>query len=82
MYVMLVLINLITLPGPSEITVFHPDVFKVIDGPRTECIKSEWYDLLHPNLSLVTVRDRQAHAARRRQWKYGFSVKGEHDKAR
>lgn len=27
--------------GPSEITVYHPDVFMAIDGPRTECIKSE-----------------------------------------
>lgn len=64
-------------PGPSEITVFHPDVFTAIDGPGTECIKSEWYDLLHPNLSLVTARHKPAHTARRRQWKYGLNSKGE-----
>lgn len=27
--------------GPSEITVYHPEVFMAIDGPRSECIKSE-----------------------------------------
>ncbi|RJE19066.1 Cytochrome p450 [Aspergillus sclerotialis] len=66
---------MLTFPGPSEITVFHPDVFAVIDGPRTECIKSDWYDLLHPNMSLVTVRDKRIHTARRRQWKYGLNAK-------
>lgn len=34
--------------GPSEITVFHPDVFAATDGPETECSKAEWYDLLIP----------------------------------
>lgn len=27
--------------GPSEVAVFHPDVFMATDGPRSECIKSE-----------------------------------------
>lgn len=67
---------LINNPGPSEITVFHPDVFGAIDGPKTECIKSEWYDILHPNLSLVTSRDKFSHQTRRRQWNRGFSTKG------
>ena len=48
----------------------------VIDGPRTECIKSEWYDILHPNLSLVTARAKENHQTRRRQWNRGFSTKG------
>jgi hypothetical protein len=61
--------------GPSELTIFHPDVFMAIDGPRSECIKGEWYDLLHPNLSLVTSRVKHLHAARRRQWNKGFNAK-------
>ncbi|KAB8269091.1 benzoate 4-monooxygenase cytochrome P450 [Aspergillus minisclerotigenes] len=59
--------------GPSEITVYHPDVFMAIDGPQSNCIKAEWYDLLYPKLALVNARDKNTHAARRRQWNRGFS---------
>ncbi|XDG10330.1 hypothetical protein ABKA04_009945 [Annulohypoxylon sp. FPYF3050] len=61
--------------GPAEITVFHPDVFSVTDGPRSECIKSEWYDLLYPFLSLVSARDKSIHAGRRREWTRCFTSK-------
>ncbi|KAL5042261.1 hypothetical protein BDW71DRAFT_200739 [Aspergillus fruticulosus] len=60
--------------GPSEITVFHPQVFKAIDGPNTKCSKAEWYDLLHPfTKSLVTTRAKDTHGSRRRLWKQGFT---------
>lgn len=62
--------------GPSEVTVFHPDVFEAIDGLRSDCIKSEWYDILYPNLSLVTARVKETHRLRRAEWKRGFSAKG------
>ncbi|KXH40889.1 cytochrome P450 [Colletotrichum simmondsii] len=62
--------------GPSEITVFHPGVFMAVDGPRSECIKSEWYDILHPDRALVTTRIKPIHAARRREWNRGFSAQG------
>ncbi|KAI1406792.1 cytochrome P450 [Hypoxylon sp. FL1857] len=59
--------------GPAELTVFHPDVFLAIDGPGTECIKGEWYDILYPSMqSIVTCRDKEAHAVRRRQWNRAF----------
>ncbi|KAI1442274.1 cytochrome P450 [Annulohypoxylon stygium] len=61
--------------GPSEVAVFHPDVFMATDGPRSECIKSEWYDLLLPDLALNTARDKILHAGRRRQWNSGFTSK-------
>ncbi|KAF6811049.1 cytochrome p450 [Colletotrichum sojae] len=60
--------------GPSEITVFHPGVFMGVDGPRSECIKAEWYDILHPDRALVTTRVKPIHAARRREWNRGFSA--------
>ncbi|OLN85286.1 Tryprostatin B 6-hydroxylase 2 [Colletotrichum chlorophyti] len=60
--------------GPSEITVFHPGVFMAVDGPRSECIKAEWYDILHPDRALVTTRAKPIHAARRREWNRGFSA--------
>lgn len=62
--------------GPSEVTVFHPDVFMAIDGPRSECGKAEWYDLLHPSIALVTARKKDIHASRRKEWNQGFTTKG------
>ncbi|KAJ5936752.1 benzoate 4-monooxygenase cytochrome P450 [Penicillium verhagenii] len=62
--------------GPSELTVYHPDVFVAIDGPSAKCGKAEWYDLLHPNKSLATVRSKEDHAKRRRQWNKGFTPAG------
>lgn len=48
-----------------------------IDGPRSECIKGEMYDLLESvgSKSLVTMRDKHVHAARRRDWSAGFTSK-------
>lgn len=34
-------IPLTILKGPSEITIFRPEVFMAIDGPHTECAKAE-----------------------------------------
>ncbi|KAK4185891.1 cytochrome P450 [Podospora australis] len=59
--------------GPQEITVFHPDVFLATDGPKTECGKSDWYDLLFPESSLLTTRNRAVHDERRKDWKTCFS---------
>ncbi|RAL06171.1 cytochrome P450 [Aspergillus ibericus CBS 121593] len=61
--------------GPNELTIFHPDIFMAIDGPKSTCVKAEWYDLLYPKLSLVTSRVKETHAARRRQWNRGFTSK-------
>lgn len=62
-------------PGPAEVTVFTPDAYIVTDGPHSQCIKSEFYDLLqgigYP--SLVNTRDRGTHTIRRREWRPGFS---------
>ncbi|KAH8595452.1 cytochrome P450 [Bisporella sp. PMI_857] len=60
--------------GPSEITCFHPDVFFALDGPRSESVKTDWYDILHPSNSLVTVRDNSVHAVLRRKWNRGFTA--------
>ncbi|GKT57817.1 cytochrome P450 [Colletotrichum tofieldiae] len=49
-------------------------VFMAVDGPRSECIKAEWYDILHPDRALVTTRIKPIHAARRREWNRGFSA--------
>lgn len=67
----------LTLPsGPSEVTIYHPDVYTAVDGPQGNCVKSEWYDLLNPKQSLVTARVKEVHGSRRRQWNRGFSSQG------
>lgn len=48
-----------------------------VDGPRSECAKAEWYDIIHPSMSLVTTRYKPLHAARRREWNSGFTTKGQ-----
>ncbi len=42
--------------GPSEITVFEPEIFNVMSGPGTTCIKSPWYDMLHPLIGSNSIR--------------------------
>ncbi|ROV92800.1 hypothetical protein VMCG_09091 [Cytospora schulzeri] len=63
--------------GPAEVTIFTPDVFMKTDGPGNKCVKSEFYDLLeginYP--ALVNTRVGEIHAARRREWRPGFSAK-------
>lgn len=62
--------------GPSEITVFLPDAFKIIDGRNSVCTKAEWYDLLHPQQALVAARDKTAHHERRKDWLHAFTSQG------
>ena len=54
--------------GPSEITVFDPEVFQAIGGPGTTCIKSAWYDMLWPLIALNSIRERHGYALRRKLW--------------
>ncbi|KAH9905674.1 cytochrome P450 [Xylariomycetidae sp. FL2044] len=60
--------------GPGEITVFHPAIWKAVDGPGARCVKSEWYDIMYPGKNLVTARDKTVHTARRREWNRGFTA--------
>jgi hypothetical protein len=62
--------------GPSEITIFRPDVLAAVDGPGNHCTKSAWYDALHPESLTNAARDKRAHALRRRMWDYAFTTKG------
>lgn len=68
--------------GPAELTVFHPAVFAAIDGPKTDCVKGEWYDIFYPDMqSIVTCRDKAEHTAHRREWSKAFLSDGKwHEK--
>ncbi|RWA07192.1 hypothetical protein EKO27_g7914 [Xylaria grammica] len=59
--------------GPAEVTVFMPEAHEAVGGRRSECIKSEFYDLLWPEKALFAARDKGVHAKRRKVWQYGFS---------
>ena len=62
--------------GPSELTVFEPEVFTVIGGPGTKCTKSAWYDMLWPLIALNSIREKEGYAPRRRLWDESFKPKG------
>jgi hypothetical protein len=63
--------------GPSEITVFNPDVLAAIDGPGNHCNKAVFYDALQPERLMNTERDKRLHAQRRRMWDQAFTAQGE-----
>ena len=60
--------------GPGEITVFHPDVLALLDGPGNKCSKSVWYDFLLLRVGVTTIRDRSFHDQRRRVWNQAVST--------
>ncbi|KAL3457963.1 cytochrome P450 [Aspergillus heterothallicus] len=59
--------------GPNDISVSDADVVRVALGPNAVCTKAPWYSFEYPGCSLVSVRDRAAHARRRRIWSPAFS---------
>ncbi|KAJ0422245.1 cytochrome P450 [Aspergillus carlsbadensis] len=61
--------------GPNDISVSDPDVVQVALGAGAVCNKAPWYAFEYPGCSLVSVRDREAHARRRRIWSPAFSDK-------
>ncbi|KAH8585895.1 hypothetical protein B0O99DRAFT_602938 [Bisporella sp. PMI_857] len=76
------------LSGPTEVTVFLPEAHEAVDGRQSDCIESEFYDLLGPDLlwseqGLFAARNKAVHAKRRKDWQYGFSPSGvEHHEAK
>ncbi|KUI57709.1 Tryprostatin B 6-hydroxylase [Cytospora mali] len=65
--------------GPGELTVFHPEVFDVIGGTGTTCIKAPWYDMLYPMVAINSVREKAGYAPRRRVWNTALSTRAVHD---
>ena len=61
--------------GPEELTIFHPEVLRAVDGPGNACTKAVWYDLLLPELAVNTTRSKPEHDKRRRIWDHGFTSK-------
>ncbi|GAB7355616.1 hypothetical protein MBLNU459_g6340t1 [Dothideomycetes sp. NU459] len=61
--------------GPHELSITDPDATQPIHGAQSGCVKSVWYDHLHPSSALLFFRDRATHDRRRRIWSPGFSDK-------
>ena len=64
------------LQGPTEVTIFTPEVKWAVDGPANQCNKAVWYDILLPLIALNTSRSKKEHDQRRRTWDHAFTLKG------
>jgi hypothetical protein len=67
---------LISYIGPSELTIYEPEIFNVVAGPGTTCIKSPWYDMLYPLIALNSIRQKDGYAPRRKLWDDAFKSRG------
>lgn len=65
--------------SPSAVSVVHPAAVKLIHSSDSDFSKGEFYDLMLPYTSLHTLRDKTAHAARRRVWSAAFGDKALRD---
>ncbi|KAI0013532.1 cytochrome P450 [Xylariaceae sp. FL0662B] len=63
--------------GPQELTIVDPDVWKSIGGPGTTCIRSPWYDLMFPYMSLASFRTKDGYSLRRKRWDEAFGFSGD-----
>lgn len=61
--------------GPTEVTVFKPEVKWAVDGPHNNCTKAVWYDILLPLVALNTNRSKSQHDQRRRAWDQAITMK-------
>lgn len=59
--------------GSSDLSISCPKAVEAIYGPKSKCLKGDWYDLTHPAISMQTTRIHEEHADRRRVWSAAFS---------
>lgn len=67
---------LLTLSGPSELSISDPDAVQAIYSTQSPTYKGPWYTLLEPRTPLFMARDKTEHARRRKIWDQGFTTKG------
>lgn len=68
--------QLLTLSGPSELSISDPDAVQAIYSTQSPTYKGPWYTLLEPRTPLFMARDKTEHARRRKIWDQGFTTKG------
>lgn len=57
-------------------TLYGPEAYHALHGIDSVYTKAAYYDVLHPMISLDSVRDPKVHAHRRRVWDRAFNIKG------
>ena len=62
--------------GPNEVTIFTPDAIDEVYGVKTKCIKASWWEMMWPEVSMITTRSKEGHALGRKAWERGFSLSG------
>ncbi|KAH8594186.1 cytochrome P450 [Bisporella sp. PMI_857] len=61
--------------GPNEISIFTPEAVTIVYGPKSRCIRSDFYDMTKPLTSVVACRSLSDHSVQRKYWDMGFSSK-------
>ncbi|GJN69309.1 hypothetical protein PLICBS_003357 [Purpureocillium lilacinum] len=61
--------------GPSELSISDPRAVDLIHSNQSRCYKGPWYNILWPTRPLNALRDRTAHAKRRRAWDKGMALR-------
>ncbi|RYO94255.1 hypothetical protein DL766_002235 [Monosporascus sp. MC13-8B] len=62
--------------GPNELSINDPKALHAIHSTSSGCTKGPWYTLLHPCMSLNTIRNHEYHAQRRKAWDHAFTLRG------
>ena len=65
--------------GSNTLSITNPKAVQAIYGHASKCRRAAWYDLTKPMISLQTIRQREAHDARRRIWSTAFGDKALRD---
>lgn len=63
--------------GPNELSIFTPQAYNVLHGSQSKCTKAAWYDVLKPNHTMHSTRDKAVHVRQKRVWDQAFSQKGQ-----
>ena len=61
--------------GSNTLSITDPKAVQAVYGHASKCRRAAWYDLTKPIISLQTIRQREAHDARRRIWSTAFGDK-------
>ena len=62
--------------GPNEVTIFTPNAINGVYGVKTLCTKASWWEMMWPEVSMITTRSKEGHSLGRKAWEKGFSLKG------
>lgn len=68
--------------GPNELTIYCHEAFEAMDGRGSPCQKTDWHDILLPEIAINSTRVQEEHDRRRRTWLHAFSPRAlcEYDK--